>query len=210
MDRVWQRIKWVDGVLVLGILMVAIGIGMDIKQKSGEKVEVTKVRAGPTTSPSIGAVAAGTTKVVVVDIEGEVIRPGVYKLMSGSRVNEVLAAAGGLGARADRDWGEKNLNRAQVIEDGSKVYIPAQNEVVKSGVVAGISQGEIEVESKVVNLNTASLEELDGLPGIGPSIGQKIIDYRNQSGGFKDINEIKLVSGVGEKLFEKIKDKISL
>jgi competence protein ComEA len=115
-------------------------------------------------------------------------------------------AAGGLSAKADRDWVEKNLNKAEKVVDGQKIFIPKIGEEVKTENVLGSST----TESKIVRLNTATLEQLDTLNGIGPAMAQRIIDYRTQNGGFKNIEELKLVSGIGDKLFEKIKNDVGL
>jgi len=193
-------VKWIDGILVVGIGLVAVGVGLNLKEKvSSPKVELVKNQATPTAVQSGGQAAA----YVVVDMEGEVLKPGVYKLAKGSRVSEAMAVCGGLSVNSDRDWVEKNINRAKIVSDGEKIYIPKKNEVVKV-------LGTTKTSNGLININTAGVEELDKLTGIGPAIAGRIIDYRDKNGGFKDVNEIKLVSGVGEKLFEKIKDQIGI
>ena len=188
-------VKWIDGILVVGIGLVAVGVGLNLKEKvSSPKVELVKNQATPT------IVVNGY---VVVDMEGEVLKPGVYKLAKGSRVSEAMAVCGGLSVNSDRDWVEKNINRAKIVSDGEKIYIPKKNEVVKV-------LGTTKTSNGLININTAGVEELDKLTGIGPAIAGRIIDYRDKNGGFKDVNEIKLVSGVGEKLFEEIKDQIGI
>lgn len=176
----------------MGIGLIIIGLGMSIK-RAGETGEVEIIKNE----------GAGVTQVysnVVFDISGEVIKPGVYKLPIGSRINDGLAVAGGLAANADREWVEKSINRAEVLYDGQKIYIPKRGEVM----------GEINMGSGKISLNKASLEELDKLSGVGPATAQSIIDYRQKMGGFMSVEEIKAVSGIGEKLYEKIKDEISL
>jgi competence protein ComEA len=190
-----KRISWTDGVLILGIVMILVGIGINVReQKKESKVELLK--ALPTE-----VVVIQSSNEVMIDIEGEVIKPGVYKMAKGSRMGEVLTVAGGLTAGADRQWVEKNINKAEIIKDGIKIYVP---KIGEEPVVLG------SVSEELININTARIEELDKLPGVGPGIAQKIIDYREKNAGFRDINEIKLVSGIGEKLFLKIKDQISL
>jgi len=115
-------------------------------------------------------------------------------------------AAGGLSAKADRDWVEKNLNKAEKLVDGQKIYIPKVGEEIKTDQVLGSST----TETKIVRINTATIEQLDTLTGVGPSIAQRIIYYRTKNGGFKDVEELKLVSGIGDKLFEKIKNDVGL
>jgi len=204
-----RRLKWMDGVLGLGLGLIVVGLAMSLKTAGEEKKggEFFQSRVTPT-------VVIGVSQVdnkVTFDIAGQVIRPGVYQLDRGSRVNEGLALAGGLAAGADREWVEKNINRAEIIRDGEKIYIPKKNEVLtlnnpagQTGKVAGVNTGGL------ISLNTATMAQLDTLSGIGPALAQRIIDYRDKMGGFKDINEIKLVDGIGDKLYAQIKDKIGL
>jgi len=144
---------------------------------------------------------------VMIDVRGAVKSPGVYELDGGSRLGEAVTAAGGYSDEADQGWVDLNLNMARELSDGEKIFIPKKNEssnVQRSKVQNNIKSG------KYVNLNTASRSELETLPGIGPSFAQRIIDYRQTSGGFKSIEEIQAVSGIGEKTFQKIKGQISI
>jgi len=198
------RFKWIDGLLILGILLVIVGIGMNFKDSFWEKAEVklTTKNISPTS-----VVDVQVSNKVMIDVGGEVVNPGVYELNSDSRVNDALVAAGGLAANADRDWVDKNLNKAEKLIDGQKIYIPKIGEEVEiSSSVLGSSTSE----SVVVRINTATLEQLDTLSGIGPALAARIIDYRESNGGFKSVEELKLVSGIGDKLFEKIKDDVAL
>lgn len=142
---------------------------------------------------------------IYVDLSGAVIRPGLYHLKPGSRVNDLLVAGGGLSASADREWFSKSINLAQKLEDGIKLYIPYTKEagLSNSGEVAGAYQGK-------VNINLASKTELGTLSGVGPSMAQKIIDYRDKNGFFNKIEDIKQVSGIGDKTFESLKDYITV
>lgn len=191
-----QRLKIVDGFLVLGFLMVILGIGMNFREQflGNEKTEIIAAKVSPT-----GIIDVQVDSKVMIDVGGEVINPGVYEMEKDSRVEDVLIKSGGLSADADRDWVNKNLNKAEKVYDGQKIYIP------KAGEILGESR-----DAKVVRLNSATAEELDKLDGVGPSIAQKIIDYRTKMGGFKTIEEIKLVPGIGDKMFEKIKNEIQL
>ena len=201
MKENWKRFKWVDGLLVLGLILVVVGIGMNFKSNFLSK-DKTVVVNQPT--PTVKSDVEGNNK-VTIDIAGEVINPGVYSLDAGARINDGLVAAGGLAAKADRDWVEKNINRAEKLSDGQKIYIPKLGENVgKTLGVSAVSTGG------QVNLNKASVAELDRLNGVGPALAQAIVDYREQNGGFKNIEELKLVPGIGEKLFAKIKTKVSL
>ena len=198
-----KNFRWIDGLLILGIILVIAGIGMNFKNSFWEKAEVklTTKKISPT-----GVVDVEVSNKVMIDVAGEVINPGVYELNEGSRINDVLVVAGGLSAKADRDWVEKNLNKAERVVDGQKIYIPKVGEEIVIESVLGNST----TETKIVRINTATVEQLDTLSGIGPSLAQRIIDYREANGSFKNIEELKLVSGIGDKLFEKIKDDVAL
>lgn len=136
---------------------------------------------------------------IVVDIEGAVINPGVYKLNSDERVVDALAKAGGLAEVADRDWVEKNVNLAGKLTDGLKIYIPRQGEEILS---AGSSES---AAGPVMNINNASVADLKSLPGVGDVTAQKIIDGRP----YGSVNELLEKKIVGSATYDKIKDKIA-
>lgn len=191
-----------DGLLSAGLALITVGVGYNLTAKYNENpVQLVKGVVTPT-------VIQVDVK-VTFDISGEVLKPGVYVLAKGSRINEAMAVAGGLAANADRDWVEKNINRAKAIGDGEKIYIPRQQPMGQAKI--NTTQAVLgAVDNGIINLNTAGLNDLDKLDGIGPAIAQRIIDYREKNGTFKDINEIKMVSGIGEALFSKIKEKIGI
>ena len=140
---------------------------------------------------------------VVVDIEGAVIKPGVYKLSSDNRTVDALAAAGGLSEEADRNWVEKNINLAKKVTDGLKIYIPRSGEqVLSENSVQSLQQGGA---GPVINLNTASQSDLESLPGIGAVTAQKIIEARP----YTSIEELLSRKVVGQSTYDKIKDKIA-
>jgi len=166
----------------------------------------------------------GVSENIIVHIDGEVNNPGVYELPKESRIDDAIEAAGGLTSIANLD----EVNLAYKIIDGVKISIPKKAEVksvkqstvvnktkkVVSNTTAGITKSE-EVASSSggsgkVNLNTASISQLDTLTGIGPATAQKIIDYRAQKGGFNSLDELKSVNGIGEAKFNKIKDSIEI
>ncbi|MBI4157752.1 helix-hairpin-helix domain-containing protein [Candidatus Woesebacteria bacterium] len=143
------------------------------------------------------------TKEFVVEVGGAVEKPGVYKLSSESRVEDALVLSGGLSADADREWVETTLNRAAKIVDGQKIYIPKNGE--KSANVGLTTIGET-AQNSLINVNTASLKELDTLPGIGPVYGQSIIDHRPYS----TPEELISKGAVKQNVYDKIKDKIGV
>jgi len=214
------KFGWVDGLLILGIILVIAGIGMNFQNNFWEKAEVKLIKKEVSITPRQQQTQLGgqandvqVDNKVMIDVGGEVINPGVYELKNGDRINEALVVAGGLSAKADRDWVEKNLNKAEKLVDGQKIYIPkvgeilGENDVSDRDVARYVSTNS---DNKIVRINSATIEQLDTLSGIGPAIAQRIIDYREKNGGFKNVEELKLVSGIGDKLFEKIKNNIAL
>ena len=128
---------------------------------------------------------------VTVHVVGGVAAPGVYTLPHDSRVMDAIEAAGGFSENADRE----NLNLASFLRDGSKLIIPTL---------------EVEAEAEPVNINTATVEELDTLPGIGMVIAKNIIDYREANGPFQSIEDIINVPGIGPATYERIRDLITV
>lgn len=154
---------------------------------------------------------------IVVYISGFVAHPGVIKISAGSRAIDVVNAAGGLLPGAD----VSRINLAQALKDGVQVHVPGQSGMAREN---GPSQYELtggqqikstqgypdrlSVETKI-NINTAEASELDTLPGIGPAMAQKIVEWRNANGPFKSGEDLKKVKGIGESKYLKLKEKIS-
>lgn len=180
-------------VLGAGIILIVIGLGMSIRDSS-KKSGVEIIKSNDVKDTQVNSM-------VMIDMAGEVMKPGVYRLPSGSRTNDGLAASGGLAEGADREWVEKNINRVEMLIDGQKIYIPKKGEVLGD---------KLTINSGKISLNKATADELDKLPGVGPALATRIIEYRDKVGRIKDINELKVVSGIGDKMYENIKDKISL
>jgi len=130
---------------------------------------------------------------LTVYVTGAVATPGVYRLPEDSRINDALEAAGGFAEGAERD----RINLAEPVEDGMQIDIPG---IVESA----------RVDGGRVDINTATLDELDGLPGIGPTAAQAIIDYRQANGDFQVIQDIQNVPGIGATTFERIRDYITV
>lgn len=155
---------------------------------------------------------------VFVDIKGSVNNPGVYEVSNTSRVNDVISLAGGLTENADTS----DINLAKIVKDEMTIIIYSKEEVLekyKKEVCtcdcpyitndACITE-ESNEENNLININTASLEELITLPGLGESKAKEIISYREKNGNFTSIENIKNVTGIGEAIFEKIKDYITV
>lgn len=148
---------------------------------------------------------------IVVHVAGAVKKPGVVKIPRGSRVDDAVRAAGGFSGQADAD----SINLAQPLEDGMQVYVPRRGELVevqgRVGAVrrapssAGRSARQEEQLVGKININTATAEQLESLPGIGPVTARAIIEYRKQNGGFRSVEELLEVRGIGEKRLEQIR-----
>ena len=152
---------------------------------------------------------------VVVYVCGAVVNPGVYELSEGSRIDDAVIAAGGFSEDADRTY----VNLAARLSDGSKLQIPTLSETSDEALAKEINSFDTEDNGfkpgvsdggGLININTASQTELATLPGIGEGIAGKIIKYRDENGSFKSIEDIMKVSGIKDKLFSKIKDKITV
>ncbi|HMB21942.1 MAG TPA: ComEA family DNA-binding protein, partial [Anaerolineales bacterium] len=142
---------------------------------------------------------APTEKPVIVYITGAVPRPGVYALPKEARIQDAISAAGGFLAEADKS----QINLAALLEDGQKLDIPY---IEGASPVLGTPLPEVDTSTtELIDINTASLEELDTLPGIGPTTAQKIIDYRETSGPFVNAEDIINVPGIGPGTYERIK-----
>jgi competence protein ComEA len=146
---------------------------------------------------------------IYVDIGGAVVTPSLVCIKKGSRLDDAIKEAGGLLP----DASTKTINRAQKLKDGEKIYIPSlaeesfnESQGQGDGTQATADKG-IDAEGKV-NLNLATNDELQTLTGVGPATALKIIEYREANGGYKKIEDLKNVSGIGEKTFAKLKDKI--
>lgn len=150
-------------------------------------------------SQQIMAAQSKASEPAVVYISGAVNKPGVYKIAAQLRVVDAVNSAGGLAAGAD----VARVNLAQPVKDGMHIYVPITGDKSPS------SQSSAQASDKI-NINTADKAALEKLPGIGPSLADRILDYRKANGGFKEITDIKKVSGIGEAKFNQLKEKITI
>ena len=151
---------------------------------------------------NMGDAEAGNGNLICVHIVGCVVNPGVYDVAEGSRIYEVVRLAGGFLPEADESY----LNLASIVFDGQKIEVLSKEEAKTAKPF--VSATETETSKKLININTATKEELMQLAGIGESRALSIISYREKHGGFKKISDIMKVSGIKEAAFEKIKDYI--
>ncbi len=141
------------------------------------------------------------TRKIFVHVSGAVRRPGLYRLADGARVDDAIRAAGGVLEDADLDA----LNLAARVKDGDKVLVPAQGGGETGGAAASPGQ-----QGGLINLNTATASDLDSLPGIGPALAQRILDFRERNGGFRTVEDLLEVPGIGTKKFEELRDLVTV
>ena len=160
---------------------------------------------------------ANIEETIVVHITGEVKKEGVIYLKKGARIVDAIKQAGGETKEADLS----QVNLAYELQDGQKIYIPNKNEKISQYIIGingetmndssastGSESTSYNKEGTKVNINTANQSELDSLPGIGPALAQRIIDFREETGNFNSIEDIQHVKGIGDSKYEDIKDKI--
>lgn len=140
---------------------------------------------------------------VFVHISGAVKNPGVYQALSGSRLFEIVALAGGFIKTAD----QSSVNLARTVEDGEQIIVSLQ---AREGSSVGVASSGVSQNSAKLRLNIASAQELESLPGVGPKLAGRIIDWRTANGGFAHIADLLDVGGIGDKLYAAIKPMVAL
>ena len=191
---------------VLGMMMIILtGCSFSVPVREEESIDSTAVIKAEREEENTEQI---NETEIYVHVCGSVKKPGVYRLHSGARTQEAVDAAGGFSEKANQTaW-----NLAEVLQDGMQIYIPSKDEAKEalkeeqsSGKVSSASQRE-----DTVNINTASKEELVALPGIGESRAAAIIACREEKGSFTSIEEVKNVAGIGDGIFNRIKDLITV
>lgn len=191
---------WIPVILLLSGLIFFV-YGLITLLGTTQKPADTEFDSNLKTSPKI------LENLIAVDIEGQVVKTGVYKLKQNSIIQDVLIASGGLNELADRNWVAKNLNLALKITEGQKIYIPKQGEAIPVQTSEVSNPNDQTTNSNLaglININTASEQNLDSLPGVGPVTAGKIINARPYS-VIDDLINRKVVS---QKVFNQIKDRI--
>lgn len=214
-------------IAVIVVLVIAAGFVFFLRTGEQEKIPLTS----RTTATEDGAAetreeksdaassdaAVNESGVVVVDIGGQVVAPQVLELPARSRISDAIEAAGGLTKKADLT----SINRAQILTDGEKIYIPAKGENPASYSGTGGSSGVSSAGSSAgagassaagtgrININTADSTQLQEITGVGPATAEKIIAYRQKT-PFKKIEDLMNVSGIGEKTFQKMKEQVTI
>lgn len=175
------------GLFFAGLFVLAFGLGLFLFGSRGREGDIQIISA--TDSAKVGGE-------IVVDVDGAVVKPGVYHLQFGARLEEAVAASGGLTQDADRG----RINLAAKVTDGQKVYIPAQGEEVLDN-----RQQVTSSSTNLININTASESQLDKLPGIGPVTAGKIINLRP----YGSLEELLSKKAVTSSVYQKIKDLVT-
>jgi competence protein ComEA len=207
--------------VAVAAVVVAVGVRyVVLPRQSGPSEAQAVVLAPVAASASPQADAAGTAAPaasqapdLMVYVCGAVRSPGVVRLPAGARVNDALQVAGGPTAKAEL----AAVNLAAPVADGQQIVVPERGAAPVAAVPPSGASGDAAVapagatgSGALVNINTASLEELDALDGVGPSTAQKIVDYRTANGGFKTVEEIKEVPGIGDAKFAAMQASITV
>lgn len=184
-----------------GLICLCIGLMQLSNSHNQPNSQPTAAEESPKASSS--AITFG----IQVDVEGAVVHPGVYKLPQNARVQDALIAGGGLSGAADREVVAKSLNLAAKLTDGVKIYVPKVGETqVLGSSTMEINPSATSGQAGLININSASLDQLDSLPGIGPVTAQKIINARP----FSSVDDMLAKKAVTNSVFQKIKDKITV
>ena len=205
------------------VLAIIVALGVFIKYSLGGKSDLNKNNDSDifideeikdkTTTPgendsSHDNVTKNTSnyKEIVVEIKGEVKNPNIYRLNENNIIQDLINKAGGLTESADIS----KINRAEKLQDHVSIVIPNKNDTNAQMTLGNSTSANDSKGNTLININTASNAELESLPGIGPSKAKSIIEYREKNGGFKSVDEIKNIKGIGQSSFEKLKDKITI
>ena len=182
--------------VVLAIFLLWSGGAKEISSSSGES---SQSRIEIVDNNQITNETLQISKILVIDVAGKVKNTDVYELPQGSRVIDAIEAAGGVGKGGD----SSGVNMARLLEDGEQIYIESAASLER-----GVSSASRGASGGKVNLNRANLTELDGLPGVGPVLAARIIEWRSTNGNFKTIDELRRVSGIGDAKFNELKEVV--
>jgi competence protein ComEA len=192
---------------VVGVVVMLL-LGLSQLRRGGGESTAAGGGGGERAAP-IAVEEDGGGGRLVVHVAGAVRDPGVYRLAAGARVDEAVARAGGATRRADLG----GLNLAAELEDGRQVLVPERARAGSGAAGAAGGAGAAAPEpapGQPLNLNTATLEQLDTLSGIGPLTAQKILEYREELGGFGSVEELGEIPGIGEKRLASLREEVTL
>lgn len=208
------RIRWQPHPRAVAILLVVVvavavasGLAHSVQPRQSTSPSPAATDVAPSRAATTPASSAPTPAGVVVHVVGSVARPGIVKLPGGARVLEAIEAAGGVVADAD----VAAVNLARVVEDGEQLVVPRQGETLREteASAASAASGSADGAGRV-KVNSANESQLTELPGIGPALAARIVDYRREHGPFSRIEDLADVPGIGVKTLEKFRDKVAL
>lgn len=187
----------------ISLLCIAISLTLLFKSyQTAAPIEFSSPAEVLTKESTLSAVLG-----ITFDIEGAVVQPGVYQLPLGSRIEDAIGVSGGLSREADMDRIAASINRAAKITDGAKIYIPKIGDSQNSTVfISTANTDKAALTSGLININTATTTQLESLPGVGPVTAKKIIDNRP----YQTIEELVAKKALGQSLFDKLKDQMTL
>lgn len=204
MEEFYEQIKQNRMLLsILGVVLLLLGVYyLTHQQRTPIKNEIKTEQVKPPVKKTREKAKLTSSKLLVVDIQGAVKKPGVYRLKDGAIIQTAIQMAGGLDTNAD----VKQLNQAKKIADQMQIYVPLKGETSGSAPSSDKNQND----GKVVNINTASVDDFKNVTGIGPKKAAKIIAFREKNGNFKDLHDLTKVSGIGEKSLDSLKDQLTV
>lgn len=207
MIEVFDYCKRNRGYILLGLMVLFLGSGYFFTHKEHSEVKNDIKTESPKVDkkPQVKNNKESKSDILIVDVQGAVKTPGVYRLKKGAIVQDALKMAGGAISTADL----KQLNQAKRITDQMQVYVPVIGEkgsANNSGATGSNGGGD----KKVVNINTATVEDFKNVSGIGPKKAEKIIAFREKNGEFKQLHDLTKVSGIGEKSLDSLKDQLTV
>ncbi|GAK31278.1 late competence protein [Weissella oryzae SG25] len=207
MWEVWLRRNW-QWISLAGVILI-VSLGLVWINVTHKEASATKLASKPMDKPL--PVKKSVSKQLVIDVKGGVVRPGIYYFVKAPTVAQVVATAGGF----DKAVRTERLNLAAKMADQTVLFIPLGDADVPAefplpGVQVKESAGANFAKSNLININQANKAELMNLTGIGAKRAEDIINYRNGHGNFKEKDELKLVHGIGEKIFERISSQITI
>lgn len=186
--------------VVLLLVVLSLGMGFFLWSQKPQASPAVKTEQVVKTDKPANSTKTAKTNIWVIDIQGAVKNSGVYRVKQGTIVQEALQMAGGLSDNAD----VKQINQAQRVTDQMQLYVPYKGEKISSNAATNSAK------EKVVNINSASVDDFKNVTGVGPKKAEKIVAYREKNGNFNSLHDLTKISGFGEKTVERLKDQLTV
>lgn len=205
--KLFKKYYWIVPFAVLGMFCLFLLFGQKQKNTEIENEQLFSNQEKKSYSKVESKEQKRPTK-QFVEIKGAVVKPGLYPIGNNTRLAEILQQAGGATAEADL----KSVNLAQLVHDQDSFYIPNNGEASVNPVASANTTSSTPAQSNegLVDINTADVAKLQTLNGVGAKKAEKIVQYRTEKGNFKQIEDLKNVSGIGDKIYETLKDQITV